>query len=120
CHGGGALQTNSVDHSFRAEPRVCATCHADDAMDAGRVASAELRARALALSRALAPHCQSAAAHSPHSQLLAATCSDSELERARYETNLVLDDNAALFHNADLSRALLSDAEQILNGFGRL
>jgi hypothetical protein len=39
------------------------------------------------------------------------------LERARYETNLVLDDNAALFHNADLSRALLRDAEQILSAF---
>jgi len=117
CHGGGALQANAIDHSFRAEPQVCATCHANDALSAGRVASDALHARALAVSLALAPHCQSGAAPVPHLQLTAAGCSDSALERARYETNLVLDDNAALFHNADLSRALLDEAEQILSGF---
>jgi hypothetical protein len=114
CHGGGALAQGAVDHSFRAEPRACATCHADDALKKGRAATAQLRARAQALLRALAPHCHNADDRD------SARCSNSSLERAHYEINLVLDDAAALFHNADLSRALLNDAEKQLSDHAAL
>ena len=118
CHGGGALETKAIDHSFHVEPRVCEACHADGTSPRTAAdASAELRARALALSRALAPRCQGASGQSAHPQLAPARCSDSALSRARYEINLVLDDKSALVHNADLSRALLSDAERIVRGF---
>jgi hypothetical protein len=125
CHGGGALSTNAIDHSFRVEPRVCATCHAEDALQTGRAAAENLQARALALARLLASDCQNDTTRMPHPQLAAAGCSAthfavpsaSMLERARYEINLVLDDNAAVFHNADLSRVLLDDAERILSAF---
>jgi hypothetical protein len=113
CHGGAALQPGALDHSFVADERVCASCHEDDALRAGRAAGAELRARALALAQALAPHCQ-VQALTPHAQA-PMRCASSGLERARYELGVVLDDAAAIFHNPDLSRALLTDAAQQLS-----
>jgi hypothetical protein len=114
------LQPGAVDHSFRVDARVCATCHTDEVLQAGRAAAQELRSRALAMARALEPLCASPPLDTPHAQLDSASCptalaarrSNRLQERARYEIGVVLDDAAALFHNPDLSRTLLSDAER--------
>jgi hypothetical protein len=120
CHGGAALGEGHTNHSFRAEPRVCARCHVDDSRQSGSQAARRLQLQAEELSQALARFCDAPHEPSqPHHQLSPTRCASKALERAHYELSLVLEDEAAVFHNAELSRALLLDAElQLRNHTG--
>jgi len=112
CHGGAALGQGHVNHSFRAESRVCGSCHVGDAVRAGSQAARSLQLQALELRNALARFCSAPQQpRAPHPELDPVRCASKALERAHYEVSLVLEDEAAVFHNAELARALLLDAE---------
>jgi len=112
CHG--ATTEGRIDHSFRIDPKTCAPCHAPGTEALLASAARELEQRARALEQSLAASCSTSAstsqpAHAAPGPLL---CRDPRQTRALYEINLVLEDPAALVHNANLARLLLQDAEQ--------
>jgi len=119
CHGGAALGSagnGPVDHSFRADERVCGMCHLPGVMQSSREAASAMTERALQLSAALARRCGPfATTRSPHPSLdELARCEPPSLRRAQYELALIREDPAALYHNASLSRALLEDAARLI------
>lgn len=103
CHGAGA---DKLDHTFKVQAAACAGCHGG----ARREPPGDLHQRA----RALAARLRGACGGTGHALGAAESCGTPELDRARYEVELVLEDPAAGVHNAAFARILLDDAEAAL------
>lgn len=119
CHGGAALEPEGrarVEHSFRADGRVCNLCHLPGVLASGFPAAAALTRRAVRLSDELSKRCDAVDLTQAHpTQIELSGCEQPALRRALYEVSLVLEDPAAWFHNAARSRVLLDDAERQLS-----
>jgi hypothetical protein len=115
CHKGSTTNVESGRlHGFAVDSSACKPCHGPRAPDE------TIRARAMNLydrlaARGAVPKTDKA---SPHAAGAAPASLDTPLGRAAHDVLLVLEDEAAAFHNAPYARTLLDRAEKGLEPGG--